>query len=181
MHSRSTWIWYWLSHNARAIREALSAPCRSGLTVTTPLSLHCVKLLSPLSLPCFDLYDLSRRSSGLVSRPLGDPSLSPCVTGRHAGHAGQLGVAPENVSGGDKKNGGGFFFLSPKVFSPWKHVRVILYRNINMILYPSLRFLLSTQHDNQIIIKKIKIYTLLINNYFIKLSLLVFFFLPHCH
>lgn len=83
--------------------------------------------------------------------------------------------------GGRQKKRWRFFFLSPKVFSPWKHVRVILYRNINMILYPSLRFLLSTQHDNQIIIKKIKIYTLLINNYFIKLSLLVFFFLPHCH
>lgn len=136
MHSRSTWIWYWLSHNARAIREALSAPCRSGLTVTTPLSLHCVKLLSPLSLPCFDLYDLSRRSSGLVSRPLGDPSLSPCVTGRHAGHAGQLGVAPENVSGGDKKNGGVFFFYHQK-FSPhenmfgWFYTEILIWSYIH--------------------------------------------------
>lgn len=36
------------------------------------------------NLLCFDLYDLSRRSSGLVSRPLCDLSLSPCITRRKA-------------------------------------------------------------------------------------------------
>lgn len=36
------------------------------------------------NLLCFDLYDLSCRSSGLVSRPLCDLSLSPCITGRKA-------------------------------------------------------------------------------------------------
>lgn len=36
------------------------------------------------SLLCCDLHDLFHRSSGLVSRPLADLSLSPCIRGRRA-------------------------------------------------------------------------------------------------
>lgn len=36
------------------------------------------------SLLCCDLHDLFHRSSGLVSRPLADLSLSPCIRGRGA-------------------------------------------------------------------------------------------------
>lgn len=54
--------------------------------VSPPLSvlLHRQSKAHFHNLLCFDLYDLSRRSSGLVSRPLCDLSLSPCITGRKA-------------------------------------------------------------------------------------------------
>lgn len=113
---------------------------------------HCHNLL------CFDLYELSRRSSGLVSRPLRDLSLSPCVTG----HQACWPIRPRSKTCQGKQR-----CDITRSFLIMKTARRLVYNNINILqLYSSLCDFFPTPQCKK------KKNTLLINNYFINLSLL---------
>lgn len=95
-------ILYWFYHNSFIHLHHVQSDLhyyRKGWTLFP----HCLSFSMVQNkthfhnLLCFDLYDLSRRSSGLVSRPLCDLSLSPCITGRKA--CWPIRPGSKNVSG----------------------------------------------------------------------------------
>lgn len=127
---------------------------------TRSLFPHCLKLISTICRVLICMIS-SRRSSGLVSRPLRDLSLSPCVTGRRA--CWPIRPRSETCEREEQRRGVKITksFLSQE----------ILYNNINIFQFYSSRFVFFSQHDN----KKRKKYILFWST-IILLSYLYFFF-----